>query len=96
MFAFGDKEWPGIAKLIEEIGELGQVIGKLMMTHGMAGHWDGSDLRVRLVMEMADVAAAIDFVRVHVLSPDEWRVLVARIKEKSLLYEKWHATQAEP
>jgi len=34
-----NKEWPGLAKLNEESGELVQVIGKLMMTHGERAHW---------------------------------------------------------
>lgn len=28
MFAIGDKEWPGISKLIEEAGEVLQICGK--------------------------------------------------------------------
>lgn len=96
MFAFGDKEWPGIAKLNEESGELVQVIGKLMMTHGKAEYWNGVDLRVSLVEEMADAAAAIDFVMKHALSQEERNALIVRLKEKFSLYEKWHAEQAEP
>ncbi len=96
MFAFGDKEWPGLAKLSEESGELVQVIGKLMMTHGDPKHWDGSDLRVRLVEEMADQAAAIAFVSDHVLLPEEVTVFTERVKQKRALFEQWHAGQAEP
>ena len=96
MFAFGDKEWPGIAKLNEESGELVQVIGKLMMTHGKAEYWNGVDLRVNLVQEMADAAAAIDFVMKHALTEVERHTLIARLKEKFALYETWHAEQAEP
>jgi len=96
MFAFGDKEWPGIAKLNEESGELVQVIGKLMMTHGKAAHWSGADLRVDLVYEMADAAAAIDFVMKYALTQEERNVLIVRLKEKFALFEKWHAEQAEP
>ncbi len=96
MFAFGDKEWPGIAKLNEESGELVQVIGKLMMTHGKAEHWSGDNLRVNLVHEMADCAAAIDFVMKHALTEAERFALVTRLREKFALYETWHAEQAEP
>jgi NTP pyrophosphatase (non-canonical NTP hydrolase) len=96
MFAFGDKEWPGLAKLNEESGELVQVIGKLMMTHGQAKHWDGSDLRVRLVEEMADEAAAIGFVADHALMDDEILAFATRRAEKRALFEKWHEEQAEP
>lgn len=90
MFAFGDKEWPGLAKLAEESGELVQVIGKLMMTHGEPAYWGNVDLRKRLIEEMADQAAAIGFVTTHVLTPQEGEVLTARMMEKRALFEKWH------
>lgn len=95
MFAFGDKEWPGLAKLNEESGELVQVIGKLMMTHGDRKHWEGTDLRQRLIEEMADQAGAIGFVSDHVLTAEEWRAFMERMRQKRALFEKWHAEQAE-
>ncbi len=93
MFAFGDKEWPGIAKLNEEAGELVQVIGKLMMTHGMAEHWDGTGLRERFVLELGDLAAAIQFVVGRVLTTDEVRLFRTRIQEKFMKFEQWHMQQ---
>lgn len=93
MFAFGDKEWPGLAKLNEESGELVQVIGKLMMTHGDRRYWENVDLRKRLIEEMADQAAALDFVIDRVLTPQEGQVLTARMMEKRALFEKWHEEQ---
>jgi hypothetical protein len=93
VFAFGDKEWPGLAKLNEESGELVQVIGKLMMTHGNRAYWDNIDLRKRLVEEMADQAAAIGFVTTHVLTPQEGGVMTTRMMEKRALFEKWHEEQ---
>ena len=62
MFGFGTKEWPGVAKLNEECGEVVQVIGKLMATGGRIEHWEGSSLDERLAEEMADVLAAVNFV----------------------------------
>ncbi len=94
MFAFGDKEWPGLAKLNEESGELIQVIGKLMMTHGASGYWGGVELRVRLIEEMADQAAAIDFVSDHVLTAEEAMALVERMKQKRAQFERWHKEQS--
>jgi hypothetical protein len=93
MFAFGDKEWSGLAKLNEESGELVQVIGKLMMTHGERAYWGSVDLRRRLIEEMADQAAAIGFVTTHVLTPREGEILTARMMEKRALFEKWHEEQ---
>lgn len=96
MFAFGDKEWPGLAKLNEESGELVQVIGKLMMTHGQAKHWDGSDLRARLVEEMGDVSAACAFIYAHVLTAEERATVCDRVRKKLALFVKWHREQAAP
>lgn len=62
MFAIGDAEWPGLSKLAEECGEVTQVIGKLMGSRGEENHWDGTNLRDRLLSEMSDLQAAIDFV----------------------------------
>ncbi len=59
----------GTAKLIEEIGELQvelgqlqQVLGKRLAMWDQDEHWDGTNLRQRMVEEMGDVAAAMDFV----------------------------------
>jgi hypothetical protein len=52
MFAIGDKEWPGISKLVEEAGEVGQVCGKLIGSGGETAHFDGSNLRARLSEEL--------------------------------------------
>ncbi len=93
MFAIGDTEYPGISKLVEECGELLQACGKLMATHGEPAHWDGSDLRVRLVQEMADVYAAISFVRNVVLSPQEERTIERRAAEKLAAFYRWHRDQ---
>lgn len=60
-FSIGSKVWPGTSKLIEEMGELQQVLGKLIATHGDAEHWDGLDLLDRLHEEIADVQAALVF-----------------------------------
>lgn len=95
MFAFGDKEWPGVAKLNEESGELVQVIGKLMMTHGKREYWDNVDLRKCLVEEMADQAAAIGFVADHALTDGEIAEFAERCKAKRALFEQWHTEQTE-
>jgi hypothetical protein len=61
-FSIGGELWPCLSKLIEETGELGQVAGKIIGAEGATIHFDGSDLRERMVEEMADVLAAIDVV----------------------------------
>lgn len=91
MFAIGDREWPGISKLVEEAGEVGQVCGKLMGSRGEINHYDGSNLKCRLEDEMADLMAAIMFVA-QKNELDEERIR-ERAEEKLALFEKWHATE---
>lgn len=53
----------GIPKLIEECGELQQVLGKRLAYYRTIHHPDGSgSLRKRMAHEMGDVLAAIEFV----------------------------------
>lgn len=89
MFAFGDEHWPGVAKLVEEMGELGQVIGKLMMVHGSRSHWSG-DLRQQFIDELADVQAATFFVERHILTQGERSEMHERYLEKVDKFEEWH------
>ena len=61
-YSIGSNVWPGLGKVTEECGETLQVIGKLMATHGSTDHWDGDgDLKDRLLDELADLTAAIQF-----------------------------------
>jgi hypothetical protein len=61
-FSIGGELWPCLSKLIEEAAEVGQVAAKIIGAEGATIHFDGSDLRERLVEEMGDVLAAIDVV----------------------------------
>lgn len=60
-YSIGSDAWPGLSKLIEECGETIQVAGKLMGTGGAVEHWDGSNLGDRLIEEIGDLQAAIEF-----------------------------------
>jgi NTP pyrophosphatase (non-canonical NTP hydrolase) len=93
MFHFGDPRWPGIAKLNEECGELIQVIGKLMGSHGEDTGWDGTDLRERLILEMANVAAALGFVEGE-LNRDERSIFRRVAAGKLNQFRQWHRDQA--
>lgn len=59
--AIGSDVWPGLGKTSEEAGELLQIIGKLI-AYPHSQHPDGTDVLARLHDELADVAAAIDYV----------------------------------
>lgn len=57
----------GLAKLVEELGELQQVAGKMLqypelMLSSTARHPDGRSLRACLTVEASDVLAALAFV----------------------------------
>lgn len=88
-FAFGDDVWPGMAKLVEECGEVIQVAGKLMMTHGSPAHWTGN-LRELLLDEVADVEAAIVFLSRHNMTDTERRDMCRRVTAKVAKFEQWH------
>jgi NTP pyrophosphatase (non-canonical NTP hydrolase) len=92
MFAIGDRLWPGVSKLVEEIGELGQVLGKLMGSRGAVEHWSGNLLEM-LYEELGDVTAAIDFVIVVC------RLDRDRIKQRAAFklgrFMEWHMQDAE-
>ncbi len=92
-FAIGGSVWPGLSKLTEECGEVGQVIGKLMGTGGATNHWDGSNLAERLTDEMGDVLAAIEFVADKNRGLIDFRRLMDRRGQKLALFEKWHREQ---
>lgn len=92
-FAIGDRDLPGLSKVTEEAGELLQVVGKLMATHGMAEHWDGTNLRERFVLELGDLAAAVQFVITHALTDAELRMYRARVREKFEKFMQWHDEQ---
>ena len=93
-FFIGADEWPGISKLIEECGEVVQVAGKLLATQGDEEHWDGTDLRDRLVEELADLSAAIDFVKRFCLGGQDNGRLSRRAVVKADLFAKWHREQS--
>lgn len=93
-YGIGSDTWPGLAKLMEECGELIQVLGKIMACEGKdAIYWDGSSLVPHLIEEMGDVRAAMIFFcesngiqksRVH-----------ARADEKLEKFHYWHATHVK-
>lgn len=96
MFAIGDKGLPGISKLIEEMGELLQVCGKLMGTGGQAAHWDGTNLHDKFREEFADLTAALMFIGEHNelitnMTDEQRRTLDARVEKKLGRFLRWHA-----
>lgn len=104
-YSIGSDHWPGLSKLIEEIGEVDaelaevalhralgrvqQVCGKLLGTGGAVEHWDGSNLKERLEDELGDLRAAIRFVAAQCGLNSER--MRAREYAKVELFEAWQA-----
>ena len=95
-FSIGSDVWPGTSKLLEEMGELQQVLGKLLGTGGEVKHWDGSNLRERLVEEIADVKAALAFFQEACLGPSEDEEINRRTEAKRMRFWEWHAARTKP
>lgn len=83
-------DWPGLAKLMEECGELTQVLGKLIATGGDPDHWDGTVLDARLADELGDVLAAADFFAEVNAARVSGTVVRLRREDKLALFRRWH------
>lgn len=94
-FAIGSAVWPGTSKLLEEQGELVQVLGKLVAIGGDTKHWSG-DLREMLVEELGDVYAALAFFTHHNLTAEEQRAVAERAQDKVALFGQWHGNPTRP
>lgn len=88
-YGIGSDEFPGFSKLIEEQGETLTELGKIMGAQSMEEHWDGKGrLKTRLENEIADLEAAIKFVRKH--NDLDYRKIEKRILKKFDKFERWH------
>ena len=90
MFTIGCKDWPGISKVVEEAGELGQVCGRLIQMKGEREHFSGADLVHDLEDEIADTMAAIHYLMDHNPSLDHDRI-AERQATKYQRFNDWHA-----
>lgn len=90
----GGKVWPGLSKLIEELGEVAQVAGKLIATDGNDLHWEGTNLRERMQEEIADLLAACAFV-IEQNGLDS-NYIADRVSRKLGLFRQWHTDQGSP
>lgn len=85
-YAIGSEVWPGLSKLIEELGEVQQVLGKILGAGGSIRHWAENNLAECLEEEMGDLFAAISFVIDHNnLNRD--RILAVHLDRYKLLSE---------
>lgn len=93
IYSIGSDTLPGLSKVLEEIGELGEVLGKVLGCGGME-HWTG-DLTERIIDECADVIAAIGFYGDKNFTDEQQGRFMDRVDEKTDLFETWHKEQTQ-
>lgn len=96
-YSIGSAKWPGLAKVMEECGEVIQVAGKLIAAGGRNTHWDqaasGSPtpLTGRLEDEIADTHAALLFlIETNRLDADR---ISERANRKLKMFRGWHEAE---
>lgn len=92
-FAIGAAVWPGLAKLLEEDGELAQVIGKLMAFPDGQHPDEAGNLRHRLTAEIADVIAACDYAAM--VNGLDQEAIRRRRDAKLRRFLSWHIEERE-
>lgn len=83
----------GLAKLTEEIGELGTIVGKMLQYPTLRrdkdrNHPSGYNLRVKMSEEMADVEAAIAYVRTALDLPSMDKRRVEKLHTFTHIYKE--------
>lgn len=101
MYKLTSKEWRGLAKLSEEMGELQQVFGKLIDNGGNTmvkydpkycktrEDWIGLDLGAKLVEELADLSAALEYFIMNNFDSHDLEAICCRVAMKLEKYEEW-------
>lgn len=83
----------GLAKLLEELGELAQVAAKKLAYFHTDEHPDGAgSLKARMEAEMGDVMGAIDFVTITM--DLDAHAIARRACEKLNTFQRWHKDQS--
>lgn len=93
-YSIGSAKWPGLAKIMEECGEVIQVGAKIIAANGEDIHWQNDlSLTGQLADEIADVTAAIVFITENnpQLNTDQ---ITARASRKLKIFREWHETEA--
>lgn len=95
-FQFSAPEWAGLAKLAEEAAEVVQVCMKIVGTGGTMVFKDGQTVdRERIVEEIGDLKAAIEFFQFHALTEHENVRITQRRIAKRRLFEEWRENERD-
>ena len=98
-YSIGSRHMPGLAKLVEEMAELSEVLAKFMGNGGDPEYFGRFNLDDRLEEEIADVEAALQFFKARNLrGPDAFERIRARAEVKYTQFCHWHwaAENADP
>lgn len=87
-YSIGSDTWPGVSKVLEEAGEIIQVLSKLIGAGGVVEHWDGTNLRDRITEELGDLKAAIRFFEEH--NDVDTFAIAVREQKKFEQFVRWH------
>lgn len=79
--------WPGLAKVVEEAGEITQVAGKIMACFGQDTYYGGEDLRGHLQEEAADLIASLTYL-IEENKLDK-KAISKRVRKKLAKYYQW-------
>lgn len=108
-YSIGSDLWPGLSKLIEEAGELAELMpaamlaralgritkvgGKVMQTGGSVDHWSGN-LAGMFIEELGDLKAAIDFF-IDKNPRIDGKAVDRRAFEKQVKFQRWHRENSQ-
>ena len=95
-YAIGSDVWPGLSKVIEEMGEALVVLGKIIGAGGVTDYWGGRDLRAEAVEELADVMGTIGYFCEHNFTIEETEELLDRSEMKRDRFNDWHDNGHDP
>lgn len=94
-YAIASKHWPGLAKLIEECGEVVQAAAKIIGTNGTMVYDDQAAVdEYALLDEIGDVLAAIEFFAKRNGVPMPY--VHGRMQMKLRQFNKWYEEEGEP
>ena len=88
-YCIGSDDWNGLSKLIEELGELQQVCGKIIGSEGNIDHWSG-DLREKFVEEIGDVYASLNYFTTKNFSSEDRNHIIIRMRMKEATFQEWN------
>lgn len=93
-YAIGSDDWNGLGKLVEELGELQQVCGKLICYQGQDNH-KTYNVREKFVEELGDAIAAINFFIDRNLEREEQLEVARRVAEKYTKFKSFEESNRD-